>query len=131
MLEQFINKVKIGNTYRSHIGWHLLHDRGNLIGERISDNDVQIETGLILNKPTIFNNYEYELSLNDMRHNSNNEESLDWGTIKNCCLKIRKWELGDIFQPLGMNGRQKISDFLINEKVDRISKESQKSLRRV
>ena len=125
MLEQFINKVKIGNTYQSHIGWHLLHDRGYLIGGRISDKDVQTETGLILNTPTIFNNYEYELSLSDMRHNSNNKESLDWGTIKNCRLKIRKWEDGDIFQPLGMSGRQKISDFLINEKVDRISKESQ------
>ena len=35
------------------------------------------------------------------------------------------WKKGDFFQPLGMKGTQKISDFLINEKVDRISKVSQ------
>jgi tRNA(Ile)-lysidine synthase len=32
-------------------------------------------------------------------------------------LKIRPWKEGDWFVPLGMNGKKKISDFLINEKV--------------
>jgi len=40
-------------------------------------------------------------------------------------LEIRAWTDGDIFQPLGMEGHQKISDFLINEKVDQFTKESQ------
>ena len=68
---------------------------------------------------------EYELSLHDMQSNSVNKESIDWGAIKNCHLKIRKWRHGDFFQPLGMIGHQKISDFLINEKVDIISKKYQ------
>ncbi len=32
-------------------------------------------------------------------------------------LKIRPWKEGDWFVPLGMNGKKKISDFLIDEKV--------------
>ncbi len=32
-------------------------------------------------------------------------------------LKLRNWEKGDTFVPLGMKGKMKISDFLINEKV--------------
>ncbi len=40
-------------------------------------------------------------------------------------LTIRRWREGDSFIPLGMSGRKKISDFLIDEKVSMPEKERQ------
>jgi len=39
-------------------------------------------------------------------------------------LILRKWEQGDKFKPLGMNGFKKISDFLIDKKIPLASKDS-------
>lgn len=39
-------------------------------------------------------------------------------------LKVRTWKPGDYFYPLGMNRKKKISDLLIDRKIDRISKQS-------
>ncbi|KGE15234.1 tRNA lysidine(34) synthetase TilS [Sphingobacterium deserti] len=38
-------------------------------------------------------------------------------------LQIRYWKEGDIFHPLGMSGRQKVSDFFTQQKIDRYEKE--------
>ena len=40
-------------------------------------------------------------------------------------LHIRKWREGDRFIPLGMSGFKKVSDYLIDIKMDRMAKESQ------
>jgi tRNA(Ile)-lysidine synthase len=40
-------------------------------------------------------------------------------------MKLRPWEPGDRFHPFGMNGTKKISDYLIDEKVDRYTKDNQ------
>ena len=42
--------------------------------------------------------------------------SLDYDRLKEPLI-IRKWEEGDRFIPLGMTGKKKISDFMIDEKI--------------
>jgi len=39
-------------------------------------------------------------------------------------LKVRHWKVGDFFYPLGMKQRKKISDFLVDKKIDRFEKEN-------
>ena len=39
-------------------------------------------------------------------------------------LTVRQWKDGDSFQPLGMKGKKKVSDFLIDEKISVIGKQS-------
>lgn len=38
-------------------------------------------------------------------------------------LSVRNWQQGDRFQPLGMQGQKKVSDFFIQHKIDRFEKE--------
>lgn len=49
------------------------------------------------------------------------EVFLDSDTVE-LPLIIRRWEQGDAFQPLGMTGKKKISDFLVDQKVPLIDK---------
>lgn len=52
---------------------------------------------------------------------SQNCELICGDTIK-MPLKIRFWQKGDYFYPLGMNRKQKVSDFFINQKINRMEK---------
>jgi len=53
---------------------------------------------------------------------SNKTAMIDFENLK-FPLKIRPWEYGDVFKPLGTNGKKKVSDFLIDAKVNRKDKE--------
>ena len=51
-----------------------------------------------------------------------NQVQVDADLIK-LPLSIRTWEKGDWFIPLGMQGKKKMSDFFIQQKVNRFEKE--------
>ena len=39
-------------------------------------------------------------------------------------LKLRNWQTGDSFQPIGFDGRVKVSDFLTNKKINQFDKQN-------
>ena len=131
MLLQFLDKDKSGDFHMLSNGWRLLRDRSSIKVQSPSDHVNDKAVILERDTPTNFNSYRYEVNLqnNFKKKNYNkNCEIVDWQMLKNKTLKLRLWKQGDTFQPLGMKGHQKISDFLINEKVDCIDKESQSVL---
>ena len=131
MLLQFLDKNKSGDFYMLSNGWRLLRDRNSIKVQSPSDHVNDKAVILERDTPTNFNSYRYEVNLqnNFKKKNYNkNCEIVDWEKLKNKTLKLRLWKQGDTFQPLGMKGHQKISDFLINEKVDCIDKEFQSVL---
>jgi tRNA(Ile)-lysidine synthase len=127
ILKSFFHKEEIGNEHILPNGWKLLRDRTSIIGKNMRETTKNVRMELLPNIPVEFNHYRYELLFDNQSEleSNQNQEWVDWSLLKNQKLEIRSWTDGDSFQPLGMDGHQKISDFLINEKVDRFSKESQ------
>lgn len=127
MLDQFINKISIGKIYKLSDRWSLLHDRGVIIGMK----DVEVSKNIMdiyPNKTIYFNNNKYDIIINNdllQPKDCKNEELVDWSIFKNKKLQIRIWKKGDVFQPLGMKNKKKVSDFLISEKIDSFSKKNQ------
>ena len=131
MLEQFLNRVSVGKTFNLINRWSLLHDRGLIIAKKNIKICSKDEIHIRPNKTVFFCNKIYHIIIKENQvkfSDSKNREVVDWSKFKNKKLRIRKWTEGDVFQPLGMKNKKKISDFLINEKIDNISKKTQSVL---
>ena len=130
MLDQFMKKTKNGKFFNLSNNWTLFYYGKILIGQKIPNYSKAI-FDINPNKPVIFNDIRYDIILDSGNHSitsDQNIEAIDWSILKNKKLQIRIWEKGDVFQPLGMKGKQKISDFLINNKIDLLSKQKQSVL---
>ena len=127
LLKSFFKKEEVGNQHILPNGWKLLRDRKSIIGKETAHQSPKYPVKLVPGHPVDFNDYRYELVLSrqEKSDTAQNQEQVDWTLLKDRRLEIRAWTDGDFFQPLGMEGHQKISDFLINEKVDQFTKESQ------
>ena len=126
-IKEFLNKNVIGNKCYEINGFILLNDRESIIINRkklIKSVPLELKIGCDYN----FDSYIYKIS----EYNKNikfssdcDDELIDLTSIKNKKLVLRYWSSGDRFKPLGMNGTQKISDYLINNKINSFEKEQQ------
>ena len=125
LLKNFIDKSKTGFWVKINKNWIILRDRSKWIlsRSRVTKSKKNIDRfgvhyfndTIISFKKTDKQNFENDL----------NTELIDFDKIKNKSIQIRNWMNGDKFQPFGMRGRKKISDYLIDIKVDRFNKEKQ------
>lgn len=107
----------------------LLKDRDKLILSNIQNHDNE---RIIINNIDELNTIGFSSNITQLSdsfeiNKSNLLANLDADKIK-FPLVYRKWENGDEFHPLGMSGRKKVSDFLIDKKVDLFQKRNVKVL---
>ncbi len=118
------NANSVGKEFISP-SYRLIVDRNELI---ISPKKSEKEESILINNGEKFVTYSNKLSLkrlpvSSIELNSDSKNAfLDADKIK-FPLLLRRWKKGDRFCPLGMVGKKKVSDFLIDEKISRIEKD--------
>ena len=121
----FFHNSDTGSILRLSDNWTILRDRKKWIMRQNKSTEVNIN----IKNHGKYNINDFIFSLKKTeKHNFNNNlniEVIDYDKIKNKNLRIRSWLNGDWFQPLGMNGKKKVSDYLIDNKIDCFKKESQ------
>ena len=126
-IKDFLNKEVVGNKCFAINGFVILNDRDSVIINRKKiKKSVPLE--LKIGNNYNFDNYVYNVrkySKNVRFSSSSDDELIDLEAIKNKKLILRYWCSGDRFKPLGMSGMQKISDYLINNKINLFQKDQQ------
>ena len=126
-LKNFLKKDITGNKCFAITGFTLLNDRDSIIISELKlkkSAPLELKIGNNYN----FDNYIYNFSKYKKKvifSGNLNDELIDLATIKDKKLVLRYWSSGDRFNPLGMKGSQKISDYLINNKINLFQKDEQ------
>lgn len=129
--EYGFNRDQIGQITRSlqaepgrqfYSGTHsLLKDRNRLIVRpHVIHSDNHQSSSTVENK---FNIRIFEKDITFKLSTDNQTVHLDADKVT-LPLRIRKWQEADYFYPLGMKGKKKLSDFLIDLKINRFDKEN-------
>jgi len=126
-LQTFVTNAKIGQIYRLPNNWQLLKDRKQFILNKIK---VQQKKPIVVSPDIEVNNGDFIfIWKTDTRLESfsvnRDTELIDANKINCQTLTLRPWLHGDRFHPFGMAGTKKISDYLIDEKVDLFTKGNQ------
>ncbi|MFO8067998.1 MAG: tRNA lysidine(34) synthetase TilS [Bacteroidales bacterium] len=121
------SKTQPGKYFKSD-NYILIRDRENFIVAPIKDEFINGDIDIIPDQICqINNNLCLNTSVKDKSPDfsipkESNFAALDFDLLK-FPLKLRKWKEGDSFCPFGMEGRKKISDFLIDIKTPLHKKE--------
>jgi len=124
-IDKIIKSAKVGKVY-SFDDFELLKDRQDWIIRH----KLKVKQKLItvrLNESVQFGDIIFlikEVENGSITENPNHE-IISGDRIINSELVLRLWQDGDSFQPLGMIGNKKVSDFLIDEKVNQFEKKNQ------
>lgn len=109
--------------------WVAVVDRGDIVASPITEEDdceVMVERRTLrsyVGGSVLY--YQYcDIDFIDTLDQGENVALIDADKLS-YPLRLRRWREGDWFQPLGMSGRKKISDYLIDKKVSMAQKSRQ------
>ncbi|MFQ6607104.1 MAG: tRNA lysidine(34) synthetase TilS [Fidelibacterota bacterium] len=129
-LETFFRSSQIGRMMTLPGGWTLLRDREDFLLtqkglKQTTSNPLSFEAD---NVSLMMGNYRFELEILDKVIpfvKDEREEIIDVTAIPENSFVLRGWQPGDRMQPLGLGGSKKVSDILIDRKLDRLTKARQ------
>ncbi|MBN2522303.1 MAG: tRNA lysidine(34) synthetase TilS [Bacteroidales bacterium] len=105
----------------------LLKDRKTLVIEKLNTNhandSIEIQRGIHKINQPIHLSFTEQVKDTDFRipvTKTHIAVDMDLLTFP---LKLRKWEKGDYFYPLGMKHKKKVSDYFTDKKINRLDKE--------
>ena len=125
-LKRFFKSADTGQIYQLPDEWQILKDRKQFILTRKNSRRrkpitvsprIKIETDDFI--------FTWKTDCIGKSFSSDRETEIIDANKINQTMILRPWEPGDRFQPLGMSGHKKVSDFLIDIKMDRFSKQEQ------
>lgn len=115
-----------GKIFRSH-SFQLLKDRKTLFIQPLEKAAAQPFSFLLTNTKGSLVTDEFELKWNEKKVPENLKTPSEKILVDTAKLKfpitLRTWKKGDRFQPLGMKGKKKLSDFFVDQKLSRTQKE--------
>ncbi len=121
--EEQSGKIFLSKTHQ------LIKDRTQLILTPIFD---VIDKDLIINSFEDLTNCGLSNEVSDYDEHFKINKSAQFANLDADKIKfplvLRNWKEGDVFQPLGMKGKKKLSDFFIDNKVDVFTKQQTKIL---
>ena len=124
-LIHWVGTSKTGSKNYINNEWTILKNRDHFILTNKSYNSVAMK---INNEGEFFSDgIHIKIKKTDGITKINNpmHETIDGELIADKKLLLRTWKDGDRYKPLGMNGHKKVSDLLIDTKVDRFTKNAQ------
>jgi tRNA(Ile)-lysidine synthase len=123
---KILKSEESGKIFYSH-NFRAALNRNELIISKINEDDVV--TSILITEHESEIGFPLKLNLEKIAVNQvefNFEKNISYIDADKIIwpLELRKWQNGDSFVPLGMKGRKKVSDFLIDEKVSMLEKEN-------
>ncbi len=126
-LERFLKNPGTGRFMELPGGWVILSNRSEWLIKRSTSAELVAQV-VVPESTTDCGPYRLTWrkvkSLNRFTDNAWSEY-IDTGFLQGKTLVLRAWQPGDRFHPLGMKGSKKVSDFLIDEQMDRFRKQEQ------
>jgi len=124
-LNRILQNAQYGKIY-SFNDYEILKDRKEWIIRpklKVHQEIFNIEMGQLIEVG------DYNLSIKEVEkpaiNDDPNVEFIDMEKVNDSKLIVRYWKDGDVFQPLGMSGKKKVSDYLIDSKINSFDKQTQ------
>lgn len=126
-LRNFVQNAQTGSLVSLPAQWTALMDRDAILlkqGNIQQDSEKRLLPNSTVELPPFSVGLHTIKSTKSFNSDPLNE-TIDAEAIDGNSLLVRHWQNGDRLQPLGMNGTRKVSDILVDAKVDRFAKRNQ------